>query len=339
MKKSAYVVLMAILASILFWTDANAQSKDAAPACPKELISVATGITGGTYSNMFKPIKNLPGANELVCEYQKTGGGYDNVLLLMDRKVDAGIIQSDVFDFLNKTNPDIRKKLRNLFAMHGSSMHIFVLRDGTKTRVTVPGKVYGTNTEESMVRIETLRDLKGRKVAAFSSAVVTGTIISQTLNLNLEIVETSKNEGLEKLKKGEVFAFLAMGGKPIEWMSEVDEKVITLANVETSDIQALGAPYYNTKLQYKKFNAIGTNAITARNDLVVWDYAGKKAGMLLKLRDLVRDNLADIKEDMDAHPCWQEVTEENFLEVFWQKYAPSMKDEQPATAKPTTQKK
>jgi hypothetical protein len=114
-----------------------------------------------------------------------------------------------------------------------------------------------------------------------------------------------------------------MGGKPIEWIEKVDEKVFALSNVNTSDIQSLGTPYYNTKLQYKKLNAIGTNSITARNDLVVWDYAGKKAGMLLKLRDMVRENMADIKEDMDAHPCWQEITEENYLDVFWQKYNPS----------------
>ncbi|MFZ2192796.1 MAG: hypothetical protein WAV31_00980 [Candidatus Moraniibacteriota bacterium] len=324
---------IACVFGIFFSSPVFSEEGKAPASCPKEKIAVATGISTGTYSKMFQSVANLPELSDIVCEYTQTSGGYDNVLLLMDRKVDAGIVQADVFDFLNKTNPDIRKNLRSLFAMHGSSMHIFVLKNGTECKTVTPGKIRMLDkTVTSIVKIENLRDLKGLKVAALSSAVVTGTEVSDLLKLNLDIVETTKDGGFEKLKNGEVYAFLAMGGKPIDWIDKVDANIFTLANVDSTDIQALGSPFYNTKLQYKKFGAIGTNAITARNDFVVWDYKGKKSALLSKIYDTVFENLADVKEDMSSHPCWQEITEENITDVFWQKYEP------PATNKSKREK-
>jgi TRAP-type uncharacterized transport system substrate-binding protein len=312
MKKITLIVLAVL--SAFSGNALSADDKDFA-GCDGNQVIIGTGLATAPYSQMMQtPIKMAP---HLMCEYRGSTGGMENVTALVERKIDAGLVQADVLDFMKRTEPMVSKKIRSLIALHSNYLHIFKLRGGVTEKKNI--------IQKQVVVMNSLRDLKGRRIATFGSAYITARTINERLNLGMGIVEVAtKEEGIAKLKKGEVYAFFAMGGKPIPWVEkDIDGNAIALVNVEPADITALGQPYYVGKLSYKKLGVAGINAVAVRNDLVVWDFTGKRAEQLLELRKFFKQNLEDIKDTRGAHPAWQDVELSSLDELSWQKFQPT----------------
>lgn len=314
MKQINTVVLAVLMSLCLLASFAFAQKaeKSQESGCPEESIAIASGIPTGTYAKSTNSLVELD--KFLMCHYTKSTGGFENVDLLTNRVVDAALVQDDLMDYLARNNPMVKKKLRALVALFGSSMHIIVKTDGFTE------KTGGVFSSGKTVVIKTLGDLKGRPIAAFASGVPTAAIVNERTGLQMQISEaTSDAEGLKWVKEGKVAAFIAMGGMPIGWLAK-EKNDITLANVEDSYMKMLGAPYYAQKLSYKNLGVYGVTAITARNSLIVFDYRGPKAEKLLRIKELLKENLEAIKESKKSHPAWQDV--ENIEDVYWERYNP-----------------
>ena len=285
-----------------------AQNAPAGGACGYAL-RIATGDQKGTYSQVFKNIQNVC---PLACEDMQTSGGFDNIMRLITGKADAGIAQVDALDFLKRVDPRVLK-LRSLVALHTNSMHIIVSAQGVKPEGS------GWNPLASKVVIDNLRQLRGKKVALFGSAQVTALIVSERLQLGFITVDVAtKEDGLAKVKSGEVAAMLAMGGQPIGWVEQLSKAEYSLATSEVGDITTLGTPYFNTKLSYPNLNKFGVNSVTVRNDLVTRDFTGPKANALSELRSCMATKLQDIKEGNGAHAAWGDV--EDLNATGWEKY-------------------
>jgi TRAP-type uncharacterized transport system substrate-binding protein len=312
MKKIILMVLAVLLA--VSGIALSADDKDF-QGCTGNQVIIGTGLPTAPYSQMMQvPMMMAP---ELLCEYRGSTGGTDNIQALVERKIDAGIVQADVLAFMMMTEPMVAKKIRSLVALHSNYLHFFVLKNGFK-------EDRGTFKLKKQAVIRTLRDLEGRKVAVFGSAYITGRMINERLGLNMKLEEVSTKEaGLAKLAKGEVTAFFAMGGKPIPWVDqEVNSNTVTLANVEPADIEMLKSPYYAGKLTYKKLGVVGVNAVAVRNELLVWDFTGQRAQQLLQVRKFLKDNLNDIKDSRGAHPAWQDVELNTLDRVSWERFQP-----------------
>jgi TRAP-type uncharacterized transport system substrate-binding protein len=310
MKKIILIVL-----AVLCVFSANAFSADDFQGCTGNQVIIGTGLLTAPYSQMMQiPLRMAP---ELICEYRGSTGGTDNVQALVERKIDAGIVQADVLSFMMLTDPMVARKIRSLVALHSNYLHFFVLKNGFK-------EDRGTFKLKKQAVISTMRDLTGRKVAAFGSAFITGRIINERLGLDMRLIEVSSKEaGLAMLNKGEVAAFFAMGGKPISWVDqEVNGTTITLANVDPADIEKLKSPYYAGKLTYKKLGVVGVNAVAVRNELLVWDFTGQRAQQLQQVRKFFKDNLNDIKDSRGAHPAWQDVELNTLDRVSWERFQP-----------------
>lgn len=313
MKRISFPAIATLMSLFFFIGSGSAQQagKSQDVDCPEDKISIASGISTGTYAKTINNLVDLD--TQLMCHYTKSTGGFDNVDLLCNRVVDAGLVQDDLMEYLARNNPMIKKKLRALVRLYGSSAHIIVKADG----FTEGG---GMLSSGKKVVIKTLGDLKGRQIAAFASGVPTANIINERTGLQMQITPAeSDTEGLKWVREGKVAAFIAMGGMPIGWLAK-EKNDITLANVEDNYMKMLGEPYYAYKLSYKNLGVYGVTAITARNSLIVFDYRGSKAEQLIKIRDLLRENLMSIKESKKSHAAWQDV--ENIDDTYWEKYNP-----------------
>jgi TRAP-type uncharacterized transport system substrate-binding protein len=310
------IILMVLAVFCAFSANAlSADDKDF-QGCTGNQVIIGTGLPTAPYSQMMQvPLRMAP---ELICEYRGSTGGTENIQALVERKIDAGIVQADVLTFMTHREPMIATKIRSLVALHSNYLHFFVLKNGYK-------EDRGRFKFKKLAVIRNMRDLDGRRVAAFGSANITGRIINEQLGLNMRLVEVSSKEaGLAMLNKGEVAAFFAMGGKPIPWVEkEVDGNTVTLANVEPSDFERLKRPYYAGKLTYKKLGVVGVNAVAVRNDLLVWDFSGQRAQLLLQVRKFFKNNLNDIKDSRGAHPAWQDVEQNTLDDVSWQRFQPA----------------
>lgn len=317
-------------ALVLAGTPALAQTQD---NCPPDKLVIGTGTASGTYALVFASIGN---ACEMVCESRQTQGGWDNLTQMLARKFDGGIVQVDLLDYLGRQEPLIKRQVRSLASLHGSHLHIFTPSAGVRTVVSKTVRertLWGTTEkvvqETVMVPIRTLSDLKGRRVAAWQSAVVTANIIDERLKLGLEVFEAkTRADGLRMLQNGEVFAFMAMGGKPMDWVegnnqvkAEVEAQRFTLVGVERGEIDRLGAPYYGEQVTYRSLNAIGVRTISVRNELVVNNLQkGPLAPAVTALKACFASNLETIQNTRGTHPSWQDVSLD--APLYWEPFKP-----------------
>ena len=290
--------------------------------CQPDQLVFGSGTPKGTYGLMTaKLVEVCP----MVCETQETQGGYDNITNLVNEKFDAGIVQSDVIEFLNRTEPDIKKKLRSLFAMHGSSVHLFISTKGVSiaTKRIEKGGMFSKDkevNETSLSQVEKLADTKGKKIAAWSSAFITMNIVNERLKMDWDIVEVkTRKEGFDLVKSGQVWMFAAGAGKPAEWISEAAPAEFTMLNLDPADITKLGAPYYPVKVTYRNLKVNGWNTITVRNEVLVRNVTtGPLAQSISGLKQCITQNLDTIKASRDKHPSWSDV--EDLSATTWISY-------------------
>ena len=63
---------------------------------------IGTGLPTAPYSQMMQiPLRMAP---DLICEYRGSTGGTENIQALVERKIDAGIVQADVLTFMMREN-------------------------------------------------------------------------------------------------------------------------------------------------------------------------------------------------------------------------------------------
>jgi hypothetical protein len=276
-----------------------------APSYAQEL-TLATGNAKSTYSMMFK---NIVPACTMVKEYTETTGGFDNLDLILTRKVNMGVVPEDVLEMAKRTDPNVLKNVRGLVGMHFNSLHIIVLKDGSASKSSGGWlSKLGMGKEEKMV-IQDLRDLKGKKIACFGSAIVTGEFLNERLQAGLVLVRTkTPAEATNMLKSGEAVAVFATAGWPIEWVDNLDPSVFTLASLDDAYVKKLGEPYKMVKLNYPKLMAMGVTTAAPRNVIAVWNYTSPaKVKQIMEFKECLLSNLLDIKEANGSHPSWNDM--------------------------------
>ncbi len=278
-----------------------------AAAQDTQALRIATGKTDATNSQMFQAIKAACPAN--LQEITDTSGGADNIGLLQANKVDAGIAQVDVAEFLQKTDPNIGK-LRSLVALNPNYLHIIASTRGVMVDPGKPAAIMGFGgTPARYAQVSNINDLKGQTVVAHGSAQLTIRIISQKLGLNLSVVDddTKDRQGLQSVKNGQAAAFVAMGGRPVGWIEQLNGADYVLVPMQKEAVGMLGSPYSAQQLTYKNLSAFGFYTAAVKNELFVRNFQGGKAKLLADLRECYKNNLIDIKETTGTHAAWQEV--------------------------------
>ena len=281
-----------------------------------EQLSLATGNPKLTYSKMFA---NMAPFCPMVKEYTETTGGFDNLSLILTNKVNMGIVPEDVLEMAKRTDRNVEKNVRGLVALHYNALHIIVLKEGIATGGGGWFNKLGLGKEQRMV-IQDLRDLKGKKVACFGSAIVTGEFLNERLQSGIQFVRVaSLSEGAKMLQSGEVVALFATAGWPADFVDTLDPKVFTLASLDDAYAKKLGLPFYSLKLNYPKLEAMGVITVGARNIIAVRNYiSATKVKEIMSFRQALVDNLQDIKEANGSHPSWGDV--EDIEDFGWLKY-------------------
>lgn len=313
MKTVLYVFL---IVSSLLSTTAMALESANPPSCDNDQILIASGDERSTYTRI---VKDIIAICPMACEYQKTKGGADNVDLLLKKTVEAGLVPIDVAEYMNRGD-ELVGKLRSLVSLNGQAMHIIVAANGVTQEKGKSGIFNLGKSSDKNAAIKTLNDLKGRKVATWSSGLYSARMVDERLKLGLDIVEVeNREEGLAAVKDGTVAALIAMGAYPMEWVETLDRNVYTLADVDPSDITKLGRPYYQTKMTYKKLGLItGLNVITTRNEIFVRDIGGKQGQQLIALRNCIQDKLKEIVDRRGSHASLN--TMEQVKDTTWTRY-------------------
>lgn len=311
MKKSRFLSLAILAASVLFTGAAMAQSTE---------LKVATGECskeGGcsTYVNMFRELKQRC-TGDLVLTEVPSKGSVESVDKLLNNELNAGIVQTDVL-FWRKRNEDLNN-IFTLVALHPEEVHFVApVNSGLKEGGIGVGSI---KLKQTAVKIDTIDQLAGFRVGAVngSGSFVTARLIRAEGAINYEVVPFDNSDKLKAaLEAGEIQAAVYVGGAPLPAVTAYGSGY-KLLPASSNLISTLKDVYRSANLNYSALNASGIKTLATEANLVTRGYkTPKMVAALSAFRSCALAQIPEIKEATGTHKKWQAVDPENRGKWAW----------------------
>ena len=223
-RRFAWLILTAVLSLVALAGLAGVGMVTAQTETERTSFVVATGSTGGTYFPIGEALVNIvshpPGVARcdvpgvcgpagLIASARTSDGAVENVLDVNAHRVDAGLVQAGVVAQGVAGKGEFHKE--------GPQTHIRVIAD------LFPEQVHIVVAKRA--HIESVEDLRGKRVsvgAPGSGTFETAKLLFAAYRIpERRIRETNdpSDVAVERLEKGEIDAFLFVGGAPVELVS------------------------------------------------------------------------------------------------------------------------
>ena len=194
----------------------TATKRDLANQLNANTVSLMTGSFGSTYAQVGADLASVLDNGTALRILPVMGRGsvqaVSDILLL--RGVDAGIVRKDTLSYLDRK--DFAKDIRNQFVyvakMFNEEMHVLA----PKT-------------------ITSMKDLDGKTVVVDlpdSSTFVTAINVFDRLGIRPHLIYQEPRLAVEQLRKGEIDAIVAIEGKPLQWLNQINDRNLHLVPVE-----------------------------------------------------------------------------------------------------------
>lgn len=213
--------------------------------------------------------------------------------LLLLRGVDIVFVQADVLAFYKKADlfPDIDEKVRYLAEMYDKEFHLLASKD-----------------------IASIEDLEGKKVnfgPPSSGSFLTASLVFDALGITVEAEDDDYQVALDKLRQGEIDAWVRVDAKPSLQMEELPEgEEVHFLPVPS---QAIEKPYVAAALTADDYpgliadkQTIGTLAVPTIMATYDWPKKHRKREQLQAFRDALDDGLDRLRQE-PFHAKWREV--------------------------------
>jgi TRAP-type uncharacterized transport system substrate-binding protein len=308
----ATISMLSLVITMLASQNATAQAD---PAVPANALRIATGKAGKGYSKLFADINAVCGTKVALTEVE-TEGGLQNLTTLAANQADLGFVQLDTLQDM-KVSDEAISALQAVLPLNMNLLHIIGKADGYnfKTEKKYGGLVGGSNVN---VPVTKFSDLKGLPVAVVGSARALGRVLDRRHAMGVTFVDVETDEqGLAKLKSGEVAALMSSGG----WPSGPVQKLKRDSGLRLVQFDAaVQAPYQLVKKNYENLDAFNHAFLAAPNLLVTRPFSptgamGRNVGAL---QSCIQKNLVNLQEGK-FEPAWPEV--KNVLESYgWPRF-------------------
>jgi branched-chain amino acid transport system substrate-binding protein len=213
--------------------------------------------------------------------------------ILLLRGVDAGIVRKDTLAYLDRK--DFAKDIRNQFVyvakMFNEEMHVLAPRT-----------------------ITSMKDLDGKTVVVDlpdSSTFVTAINVFDRLGIRPHLIYQEPRLALDMLRKGEVDAIVAIEGKPLQWLNQINDRNLHLVPVEYA--KTLQEEYLPSKLGSADYPGLVpeggyVETISAEAVLASYNWApnSDRYRRLSLLVDTMFDKVAQLQRP-PFHPKWKEM--------------------------------
>jgi uncharacterized protein len=168
-------------------------------------LGVAGGLRSGTYMTYATELAQVldDGDNLRILPIVTYGAASNLDDLLYLRNIDIAVTQADVFDYFrnHRKIPNLPYRVNYILRLPVSEVQMLARSD-----------------------IKSIEDLRGKKVnfgPAGSGSSLTGTIIFQRLNIQVEQTLFDSPTAMQKLKAGEIAALIRVIGKPIDYFAKI----------------------------------------------------------------------------------------------------------------------
>jgi branched-chain amino acid transport system substrate-binding protein len=162
--------------------------------------------------------------------------------------------------------------------------------------------------------IRSMRDLDGKTVAVDlpdGSTFVTAINVFEHLGIKPHLLYIEPRTALEMLRKGDIDAIMAVEGKPLQWLSQVNDPNLHLVPVEYD--KSLRDEYLPAELSSNDYPnlvsssaPVGTIAAEAILASYNWQQGSDRYRRLALLVEQLFDHIAQLQRP-PYHPKWQEL--------------------------------
>lgn len=213
--------------------------------------------------------------------------------LLLLRGVDVALVQADVLDYYKRSDlfPNIDRRLRYITKLYNEELHILASKD-----------------------IDSIEGLRGKKVnfgPPSSGSYVTASLVFEKLRVNVQARDEDYQIALERLRQGEIEAWVRVGAKPLLQMESLPDwegvHFLPVPQSVTDDTyvaaKLTSRDYPNLVKENKDISTIAVGSVMA---VYNWPRESKKRQ---QLQDFARRFSASFKRLQGAafHPKWREV--------------------------------
>jgi TRAP-type uncharacterized transport system substrate-binding protein len=163
--------------------------------------------------------------------------------------------------------------------------------------------------------IRTVQDLDGRSVAVDlpdGGTFVTSISVFERLGIKPHLIYVEPRVGLDMLRKGQIDAMIAVEGKPLQWLSQLNNTNLHLVPVAYSkELQEDYLPTQLTSEDYPNLIAPGEPVDTIAAEAILASYnwrpsADDRYRRLSNLVDKFFSHIAQLQRP-PFHPKWREV--------------------------------
>ncbi|MGJ4906490.1 ABC transporter substrate-binding protein [Bradyrhizobium sp. HKCCYLS2033] len=269
--------------------------RDLANQLNANTVTLMTGSFGSTYANMGADLASaLDKGTELRILPVIGRGSVQSVAdILLLRGVDAGIIRKDTLAFLERKDfaNNIREQLVYVTKLFNEEMHVLAPRS-----------------------ITSLSELDGKTIAVDlpdGGTFVTSINVFERLGIRPHLLYIEPRLALDMLRKGDIDAIITVEGKPVQWLSQVNDPNLHLVPVDYD--KALHDDYLPAQLSAEDYpNLVGAsapvNTIAAEAVLASfnWPAGSDRHRRLSLLVEAFFSNMQALQRP-PYHPKWQEV--------------------------------
>jgi branched-chain amino acid transport system substrate-binding protein len=287
-------------------------------------VTMMTGTFGGTYVQIGADLATVldDGAKFRLLPIVGRGSVQAVADILFLRGVDAGIVRKDTLAYLEGKGyaSNIHNQLGYITKLYNEEMHI------------VADKA-----------IRTVQDLDGKSVAVDlpdGGTFVTSITVFERLGIRPHLIYVEPRVGVEMLRKGQIDAVIAVEGKPLPWLSQLDDANLHLVPVDYAKV--LQEDYLPTQLiseDYPKLIAPGERIDTIAAEAILASYnwrptADDRYRRLSNLVEKLFSHIAQLQRP-PFHPKWSEVALTAPV-AGWTRVQPAQEwiDRLPSAAKP-----
>ena len=273
-------------------------------------VTMMTGAFGGTYEQFGADLASVldDGDNLRLLPIVGRGSVQGVADILFLKGVDLGIVRADTLDYIEKKGyaSNIKKQFNFIAKLYNEEMHVVAAQS-----------------------IRSLADLDGKTVAVGSAnggTFVTAITIFDRINIKPHLLYIEQRVALEKLKKGEIDAVIAVDGKPLSEIAQIDGANLHLVPVDY--VKQLQADYLPTRLtaeDYPNLIAPGQSVDTVAVAAVLAAYNwAPGSDRYRRLSLFVYKFFAKVKalQRPPFHPKWREVALSAPL-AGWTRFGPA----------------
>jgi ABC-type branched-subunit amino acid transport system substrate-binding protein/TRAP-type uncharacterized transport system substrate-binding protein len=269
--------------------------KDLANQINANTVTLMTGAFGSTYAQMGADLASVldNGLDLRVMPAMGRGSVQAVADILLLRGVDAGIVRKDTLAYLERKGfaDNIRSQFTYVTKMFNEEMHVLA-----------PKAIRG------------IADLDGKTVAVDlpdSSTFVTSINVFETLGIKPHLLYIEPRIALEMLRKGEIDAIIAVEGKPVQWLNQVNDPNLHLVGVNYDKAlqddylpaQLTAEDYPNLISPSTRVSTIAAEAILASYN---WQPGNDRYRRVALLVESLFSNTAKLQRP-PFHPKWQEL--------------------------------